>query len=509
MADSTWLCAADAQQLSAAFADGRVRPTEALAACLARMEKCDAALGICNHRLAPAELLLAAQAADERWLAGAPLSPLDGIPFGVKANIAVYGQPWHGGIAAFRQRRAAEDAACVARLRAGGMIPVAIFNMHEGALGETSANPAFRTTRNPHNPAHIPGGSSGGSAAAVAAGMVPIALGTDSLGSVRLPSALCGVLGFKPAYGEIPMDGVMPLSPRLDHVGVHARSVADVAQAVALLAPKPGPLSTARSGDRVSAQAVPLLAPEPGEVGSRKSGGRSVADERGHRNFQKSAPQAGAPLSGTRKPIESMKDGSQATRRRQGAWRQAHWCLAPQLRFDRPIAQAFSELLRQHGVVDVVDWSDLDLSALRRAGLLICEREAAHQYAGSVSEHPDGCSEAFQQMLAWGARQPPEKVRRAEAQLAQANSRLRKDLTNSVLLCPTTPHLAPRCGAAAPTTLADLTAPAAIAGLPALSLPMGMAAGNLPMGLQITGPSSDEVLRVAKRHCPGLASIAD
>ena len=434
MADSTGLCAADAQQLSAAFADGRVRPAEVLAACLARMDEYDAALGICNHRLASAELLPAAQAADERWRAGAPLSPLDGIPFGVKANIAVYGQPWHGGIAAFRQRRAAEDAACVARLRAAGMIPVAIFNMHEGALGETSANPAFRTTRNPHNPAHIPGGSSGGSAAAVAAGMVPIALGTDSLGSVRLPSALCGVLGFKPAHGEIPMDGVMPLSTRLDHVGVHARSVADVAQAAALLAPKPGC---------------------------------------------------------------------------QGALRQAHWRLAPQLRFDRPIAQAFSELLQQHGVADVVDWSDLDLSALRRAGLLICEREAANQYAASVGEHPDGFSETFQQMLAWGAGQPPEKVRRAEAQLAQASRRLREDLANAVLLCPTTPHLAPQCGAAAPTTLADLTAPAAIAGIPSISVPLGKAAGGLPMGLQISGLDAAAVLDAAASFFPSVAEIAN
>lgn len=438
MSDQAWLCTADAQGLSAAFAEGVVQPTEALAACLARMEQWDAQLGVCNHRLESAPLLEMAQGADERWRAGAPLSPLDGVPFGVKANIAVGGQPWHGGIEAFRERRAEEDSACVARLRAAGMIPVAVFNMHEGALGETSDNPAFQTTRNPHNPAHIPGGSSGGSAAAVAAGMVPIALGTDSLGSVRLPSALCGVVGFKPAHGEISMDGVMPLSPRLDHVGIHARSVADVAQVWALLT----------------------------------IGRAAVA----------------------RQPSDAP------------CW--MHWRLGPRLRFDAPIADAFSRLLRQQAVTEVLDWSDADLSALRRAGLLICERDAALCYAAALRERPDGFSEAFRSLLAWGAEQPEEKVRQAESRLTQARRRLRHELAGTLLLSPTTAHLAPPCGAVPPPTLADLTVPAAIAGIPSISLPLGKAAGGLPMGLQISGLDSAAVLDGAARCFPGVAAVA-
>ena len=438
MSDQAWLCTADAQGLSAAFAEGVAQPTEALAACLARMERWDAQLGVCNHRLESASLLEVAKAADERWRAGAPLSPLDGVPFGVKANIAVGGQPWHGGIGAFRECRAEEDSVCVARLRAAGMIPVAVFNMHEGALGETSDNPAFQTTRNPHDPAHIPGGSSGGSAAAVAAGMVPIALGTDSLGSVRLPSALCGVVGFKPAHGEIPVDGVMPLSPRLDHVGIHARSVADVAQVWALL-------TTGRAA----------VALQPGD-----------------------APR----------------------------WMQ--WRHGSRLRFDAPIVDAFSQLSRQWALTEVLDWSDADLSALRRAGLLICERDAALCYAAALRERPDGFSEAFRSLLAWGAEQPEEKVRQAESRLAQARRRLRHELAGALLLSPTTAHLAPPCGTIPPTTLADLTAPAAIAGIPSISLPLGKAPSGLPMGLQISGLDSAAVLGAAARCFPGVAAVA-
>ena len=484
MVDQAWLCAADAQQLSGAFAEGAVLPTDVLRACLARIEQLDAQLGVCNHRLELPGLLEAAQAAVERWREGAPLSPLDGIPFGVNANIAVAGQPWHGGIRAFRERLAAEDAACVVRLRAAGMIPMAIFNMHEGALGETSNNPAFRTTRNPHDPTRIPGGSSGGSAAAVAAGMVPVALGTDNLGSVRLPSALCGVVGFKPAQGEVLMDGVMPLSPRLDHVGVHARSVADVIQVMALLASQP---SKQTLGLGVAA-------------GERVDGGGS-------------SPKARKAASAARTGLAEVGGNSSSPTdigpKSGGGTRFLRWRLGPQLRFDEPIAEAFSRLLQQRAATEVLDWSDADLSALRRAGLLICERDAAYCYATTLRRHPDGFSEALRGLLAWGAEQPQEKVRQAESRLAHARRRLRHDLAGAVLLSPTTAHLAPRCDAVPPTTLADLTAPAAIAGIPSISLPLGRAAGGLPMGLQISGLDSSEVLSAALRIFSGVAKIAD
>jgi len=226
------MIALDATEISQRFAAGSLRPSQYLDACLARVQVLDEDLGICNELAADA--MSQAQAADARWQRGEARSPFDGVPFGVKVNIAVRGLCWTAGIAAFRNRRAEADSGAVERLRGAGMIPLATLNMHEAAFGATSQNPAFRNTCNPHAPAHIPGGSSGGSSAAVAAGLLPVALGTDDLGSVRLPSGLCGVVGYKPAHGTISTDGVVPLSPRLDHVGVHARSVRDVMRVMAL-----------------------------------------------------------------------------------------------------------------------------------------------------------------------------------------------------------------------------------------------------------------------------------
>ena len=449
------LCELDAQGLAAAFAEGRAQPTQALRAMLRRIQRFDRRLGACNH-LADAGLALrVATASAARWRGGAPLSPLDGVPFGVKANIAVRGLPWHGGIGAFRARRATGDADCVARLRAAGMIPLAICNMHEAALGETSDNPWFGATRNPHDLRRIPGGSSGGCAAAVAAGLAPIALGSDDLGSVRLPSALCGVLGFKPGHGEIPVGGLMPLSRRFDHLGVHARSLGDLLQIMRLLAPATAALEHPASANA----ALPA-------------------------NAGQAEPKADVlPL--------------------------MHWRTGPRLQCAEPIAQAFANLLQAQGAREVADWSDLDLSALRRAALLICEREAGRHFAAPLRENPEGFSPTLRQLIAWGAQQPAEKVQRAEAHLAQASRRLRADLQRGLLLSPTTPHPAPRRDGEIPVTLADLTAPAAIAGAPAISIPLGFSPKGLPLGLQIAGRSSAEVLRAAQALFPGVAPIVD
>jgi len=159
-----------------------------------------------------------------------PLSPIDGMPIAIKANIAVAGWPFHAGIDAYGTRVAARDAACVARLRAGGAVLLGLLNMDEGALGDTTDNPHFGRTENPWRAGFTAGGSSGGAGAAVAAGFCDAALGTDTLGSVRIPAAFCGVIGHKPRPGQISMEGVVPLAPPLDTVGILARSVAVAAR---------------------------------------------------------------------------------------------------------------------------------------------------------------------------------------------------------------------------------------------------------------------------------------
>ena len=152
----------------------------------------------------------------------------EGISVGVKANIAIKGYPCHGGIKAYENDIAHEDALVVQRLRNAGYNIAAIVNMEEGALGAQTDNPWFGKTYNPLKSGYTPGGSSGGSAAAVAANQVDIALGTDTMGSVRIPSAYCGLWGFKPSYSAEMLQGVMPLSPTLDTVGIHGNSLDDV-----------------------------------------------------------------------------------------------------------------------------------------------------------------------------------------------------------------------------------------------------------------------------------------
>jgi aspartyl-tRNA(Asn)/glutamyl-tRNA(Gln) amidotransferase subunit A len=167
--------------------------------------------------------LAAAEASGRRWRAAAPRSALDGMGFGIKANIAVAGWPWHGGILAYAGRAADHDAAIVARLRALGGVPLGLLNMDEGALGARGDNLAFGRCVNPRAPGRSAGGSSSGAAAATASGLCDAALGTDTMGSVRIPAAFCGVAGHLPLKGALSSDGVMPLSFTLDAVGVLAR----------------------------------------------------------------------------------------------------------------------------------------------------------------------------------------------------------------------------------------------------------------------------------------------
>ena len=170
-----------------------------------------------------------ARAAARALDAGIARGVLRGVPIGVKDIFHVQGMPTTAGSRPFAHSRPSTDATSVARLRAAGAV----------VLGKTHTTEfAFRDagpTRNPWNPAHTPGGSSSGSAAAVAARMVPAALGTQTVGSVLRPAAYCGVVGYKPTHGLVPADGVIPLAWSLDHVGVFARSVADVALLLGIL----------------------------------------------------------------------------------------------------------------------------------------------------------------------------------------------------------------------------------------------------------------------------------
>ncbi|RJY10054.1 amidase [Aurantiacibacter aquimixticola] len=151
--------------------------------------------------------------------------PLAGMTVGVKGNIAVKGLPWTTGLAAYRERVAGEDAATVAALRRAGAAVIGALNMEEGALGAKTDNPFYGPVQNPHRLGYSPGGSSGGSGAAVAAGLVDAALGTDTMGSIRIPASHCGIYGFKPATDRVSQHGLEPADLSLDAIGPLARDL--------------------------------------------------------------------------------------------------------------------------------------------------------------------------------------------------------------------------------------------------------------------------------------------
>lgn len=181
----------------------------------------------------------AARLADEQFAQGIDLGPLHGVPVAVKDIIDMAGLPTTCGSATSFGATAAEDAEVVRRLRAAGAVIIGKTTLHEFAYGATGDRSVHGPSRNPNDPRRMSGGSSGGSAVAVAAGMVPLALGTDTAGSVRVPAALCGVVGFKPAYDALPTAGTYPLAPSLDHLGLFAATSDDALAAYAAVSDRP------------------------------------------------------------------------------------------------------------------------------------------------------------------------------------------------------------------------------------------------------------------------------
>jgi Asp-tRNA(Asn)/Glu-tRNA(Gln) amidotransferase A subunit family amidase len=179
--------------------------------------------------LEPAQVLEAARARDRERRAGAKPGPLFGLPIPVKDSVNTRDYPTTAGTPALRHFHPAEDAPVVAALRAAGALVLGKTNLHELSYGWTSNNLAFGAVRNPYDQSRIPGGSSGGTAAAIAARLAPLGIAEDTEGSIRVPAAFCGIAGFRPTTGRYSTRGCVPISPLFDQVGPHARSVADLA----------------------------------------------------------------------------------------------------------------------------------------------------------------------------------------------------------------------------------------------------------------------------------------
>ena len=399
---------------------------------------------------------------------GAEQSPLFGIPLAVKDLYDLAGHATTAGTTFFREQIAERDAAAVERLKANGAVIVGKTSTHEIAYGVTGVNPHFGACHNPWDTTRIPGGSSSGSAVAVATGMCLGALGTDTGGSIRIPSALCGVVGLKPTFGRVSLRGVFPLSWNLDHAGPIARTVRDAA---------------------ILLQAIAGYDPlDPGS-----------AD----------------------KPMEDyLLDIEGGVR----SWRVAVAAGDYFEDLDPEVATAYAEAVSVFSDLGA-ELTSLDLSFVREATLAngqMIGADAAAFHRERLEVNPAGFGADVRQRLEIGARLSGKEY--ALARRAQSEMRRRMEMfftQYDILLTPTVPIPAPLIeGADAleqARRLTRFTAPFNLTGLPALSLPCGFTSGRLPVGLQIVSRPWGEakVLRAAQayegvtswhdRHPPGLS----
>ena len=223
MSDLHWMTAVEAAR---AIAARELSPVELMTALLERIGRLDPKLNV-FIRLDRDAARDAAKAAEAEIVGGRVRGPLHGVPVGIKDIIDVAGLPTTCHSKILADNIAVADAVCVSRLRGAGAIVLGKLSTHEFAIGGPSFDLPWPPGRNPWNPDHHPGGSSSGSGAGVAAGLFPMALGSDTGGSVRNPASACGIVGLKPTYGLVSRRGVFPLSFTLDHVGPLTRTVAD------------------------------------------------------------------------------------------------------------------------------------------------------------------------------------------------------------------------------------------------------------------------------------------
>jgi Asp-tRNA(Asn)/Glu-tRNA(Gln) amidotransferase A subunit family amidase len=429
-----WLSACDAAQT---LRDGAISSEQLVEACLARVRQVDANVQAWAF-LDPEHALAQARALDERRKEGASLGPLHGVPVGIKDIFDTADMPTEDGTVLHAGRTPATDAAAVARLRAAGAV----------IMGKTVttelATYAPGKTRNPHNAEHTPGGSSSGSAAAVACGMVPLALGSQTNGSVIRPAAYCGVYGFKPTHGLISRHGVLKLSRALDHAGVFARTIEDIALACEELAG-----FDERDPDTRMRARIPFL--------------RIAAEE----------PPFPPRLAFVKTPLWDRTE--------------------PDTR------EAFAELVAQLG--DRVEEFVLPESA--REALewhrTIMEAEMAANLVVEYDRGRDQFSDSLRAQLERGRKHTAFDYQAALARVPLLNEGFAELFERYDAI------VTPATAGTAPKGLASTGDPAfctlwTLCGMPALSLPLMQGANGLPLGLQLIGPRHDDarLLRTAR-----------
>jgi aspartyl-tRNA(Asn)/glutamyl-tRNA(Gln) amidotransferase subunit A len=423
----------------------KISPVELTEAHLDRIARLDKSLN-CFITLTPELALQQARQAETGIQHGEYKGALHGIPVGLKDLYETQGIRTTAGSTFFAEYIPETDAAAVQVLKEAGCVILGKLNMHEIALGVTNENPHYGDCCNPWDVARITGGSSGGNAAALAAGLCMGALGSDTGGSIRIPSALCGVVGFKPTYGRISLRGVIPLSWNLDHAGPMARCVQDVAillQAIAGYDPQ-----DAWSVDMPVEDYLSL--PESGVRGWRIA----LANN------------------------DYFTDVEIVESEVQQAVNQA--------------ALVFENLGAR---VDQVAFPNAREAAM--ANGLMTPSDAAAFHHQRLAENPSGFGQDVLKRLQNGA-----ACTSTEYSLARREQTILRCQFNEffadydLLITPTTPITAPLRNAAEtferPRMLTRFTAPFNLTGLPALSVPCGRSSENLPIGLQIVGKAWSE-----------------
>ena len=438
----------------------QISPVELMDAVLARVQRLNPHLNA-FITVARESAQARAKLAEKEITTGNHRGPLHGIPVALKDNIVTEGIRTTAGSKFFSASENSPEATISKRLRRAGAIVIGKTNLHEFAYGVTTNNPHFGPTRNPWGLGCIPGGSSGGSAAALAAGMAFAAVGTDTGGSIRIPSALCGVIGLKPTYGRVSCFGVVPVARTLDHAGPMARTVADAA---------------------IMLKAIAGYDPlDPATV-------------------CKSVPDYRAALQGEIKgvilasPREYFFDH-----------------IDPEVR--EVVQHALHNLEDMGATIEEIRLLDFAETVAPSTHIAFAEATQYHQSAGFFPSRADDYGCDVRERLAAGMEVKATDYLRA-LEIRSAFSKRMDTLFEKIqaILVPAAPIPAPRIGEdtividgveeTVRLALIRMNRPANLTGHPAISVPCGFTRAGLPVGLQMIGPRWDEggLLRVAHAY---------